>query len=133
MRWLTLYPLYVFSEIAIIATDLAELLGSAIALNILFPKLPLWAGVLLTASDVIFILALGDPLRKRPVKVFELLIGVLVSAIYMAYRALLTVVGTHHSGVHVYHHIQGECRVGSSLLGICSVEDHLPIGGLVYL
>ncbi|VDC05782.1 unnamed protein product [Peniophora sp. CBMAI 1063] len=77
-RWLTLYPLYVFSEIAIIATDLAELLGSAIALNILFPKLPLWAGVLLTASDVFLILAFGDPLRKRPVKVFELLIGVLV-------------------------------------------------------
>ena len=89
-RWLTLYPLYVFSEIAIIATDLAELLGSAIALNILFPKLPLWAGVLLTASDVFLILAFGDPLRKRPVKVFELLIGILVGALHMAHRTLLT-------------------------------------------
>jgi hypothetical protein len=29
-----LYPLYVLAEIAIIATDLAELLGSAIALNL---------------------------------------------------------------------------------------------------
>ena len=40
-----LYPLYVLSEIAIISTDLAELLGSAIALCLLFPSLPLWAGV----------------------------------------------------------------------------------------
>ena len=74
-----MYPLYVCSEIAIIATDLAELLGSAIALNLLFPKLPLWAGVLVTASDTIIILAFRDPLQGRPVKLFELFIGALVS------------------------------------------------------
>jgi metal iron transporter len=77
-RWLVLYPLYAFSEIAIISTDLAELLGSAIALNILFPKLPLWAGVLLTAADVLVFLAIGDPLRGKPVRIFEVVIGVLV-------------------------------------------------------
>ena len=78
-RWLALYPLYILSEIAIISTDLAELLGSAIALCMIFPKLPLWAGVFLTAFDVLFILALGDPLRGRPVKMFEYLIAALVS------------------------------------------------------
>ena len=31
-RWLALYPLYALSEIAIVSTDLAELLGSGIAL-----------------------------------------------------------------------------------------------------
>ena len=40
-RWLLLYPLYLLSEVAIISTDLAELLGSAIGLVLLFPKLPL--------------------------------------------------------------------------------------------
>lgn len=77
-RWLALYPLYALSEIAIISTDLAELLGSAIALCLLFPKLPLWAGVLITASDVLLLLALGDPLRGRPVRCFEILIAALV-------------------------------------------------------
>lgn len=77
-RWLGLYPLYVLSEVAIIATDLAELLGSAIALCLLFPKLELWHGVLLTAVDVVVILFMGDPLRGRPVKAFELLIAALV-------------------------------------------------------
>lgn len=77
-RWLLLYPLYALAEIAIISTDLAELLGSAIALCLLFPRLPLWAGVLLTASDVLLLLALGDPLGERPVRPFELLIAALV-------------------------------------------------------
>ncbi|TFY83339.1 hypothetical protein EWM64_g668 [Hericium alpestre] len=76
-RWLGLYPLYALSEIAIISTDLAELLGSAIALTLLFPSLPLWAGTLLTACDVLLILALKDPLRGRPVKMFELIIAAL--------------------------------------------------------
>ena len=66
------------AEIAIISTDLAELLGSAIALCLLFPKLPLWAGVLITASDVLFLLALRDPLRGRPVRLFEVMIAILV-------------------------------------------------------
>lgn len=77
-RWLLLYPLYALSEIAIIATDLAELLGSAIALCLLFPKLPLWAGVLITASDVLVLLALKDPLGGKPVKAFEIAIAAMV-------------------------------------------------------
>ena len=77
-RWLGLYPLYILSEVAIIATDLAELLGSAIALCLLFPKLELWHGVLITAFDVILILGIRDPLRGRPVRIFELLIAAMV-------------------------------------------------------
>ena len=77
-RWLGLYPLYILSEIGMIATDLAELLGSAIALCLLFPNLELWHGVLITVFDVVLILGMGDPLRGRPVKTFEVIIGVLV-------------------------------------------------------
>ncbi|KAJ4001652.1 natural resistance-associated macrophage protein-domain-containing protein [Lentinula boryana] len=78
VRWLAFYPLYVLSEVAIISTDLAELLGSAMALCMLFPKLQLWQGVLITAADVIFLLALKDPLRGRPVRAFELAMALLV-------------------------------------------------------
>jgi metal iron transporter len=81
-RWLVLYPLYVLSEIAIISTDLAELLGSAMGLVMLFPKLPLWAGVLITACDVFIILLVGDPLRRQPVKLFEWLIAAMVRALH---------------------------------------------------
>lgn len=85
-RWLVLYPLYALSEIAIISTDLAELLGSAIALNLLFPKMPLWAGVLLTGADVLFLLALRDPLGGQPVRFFELLIAFLVCIVHYKKR-----------------------------------------------
>lgn len=77
-RWFGLYPLYALAEVAIISTDLAELLGSAIALCMLFPTLKLWHGVLLTGFDVFVLLALGDPLRGKPVKMFELLIACMV-------------------------------------------------------
>jgi manganese transport protein len=49
--------LWVVCELAIAACDLAEVLGSAIALKLLF-GLPLLAGVLLTAFDVLIVLAL---------------------------------------------------------------------------
>ena len=49
--------LWVLCEIAIVACDLAEVLGTAIALQLLF-GLPLVAGVCLTAFDVLLILAL---------------------------------------------------------------------------
>lgn len=52
--------LYVFAEIAIIATDLAEVIGTAIALNILF-KIPLPAGVVLTIADVMVVLLAYRP------------------------------------------------------------------------
>ena len=75
--------MYALSEIAIISTDIAELLGSAIGLNLLFPSLPLWAAVILTAFDVLFILAVGDPSKRgnRPVRLFEFIIILLVSAV----------------------------------------------------
>ena len=48
------------------------------ALVMLFPKLPLWAGVLIVACDVFVILLVGDPLRRQPVKLFEWLIAAMV-------------------------------------------------------
>ncbi len=49
------WPLWVLAEIAICATDLAEVIGTAIGLNLLF-GLPLEIGVILTALDVFLIL-----------------------------------------------------------------------------
>lgn len=53
----TKYILWFFAQIAIIATDLAELLGSAIALKLLF-NIPLLIGVVITVFDVFLILIL---------------------------------------------------------------------------
>jgi manganese transport protein len=55
-KWVS-WPLWLFAEIAISATDLAEIIGTAIGLNLLF-GIPLEIGVLITALDVFLILAL---------------------------------------------------------------------------
>lgn len=55
-RW-TSFPLWLFAETAIIATDVAEVIGTAIGLNLLF-GMPLEIGVLITALDVFVVLLL---------------------------------------------------------------------------
>jgi manganese transport protein len=55
-RWAA-FPLWLFAETAIIATDVAEVIGTAIGLNLLV-GLPLEIGVLLTALDVFVVLLL---------------------------------------------------------------------------
>ena len=51
------FMLWIICEIAIAACDLAEVIGAAIALNLLF-QLPLLLGVILTAADVLVVLFL---------------------------------------------------------------------------
>ena len=53
-RWVSI-PLWLTAEIAIIATDVAEVIGTAIGLNLLF-GIPLELGVVITALDVFLIL-----------------------------------------------------------------------------
>ncbi|MFZ0547390.1 MAG: Nramp family divalent metal transporter, partial [Candidatus Promineifilaceae bacterium] len=65
-------PLYILAEIAITATDLAEVLGSAIALQLLF-GFPLVYGVLLTALDTLLLLAMSHfSIRKLEAVVMAL-------------------------------------------------------------
>jgi manganese transport protein len=70
------YPLWIAAEIAIIATDLAEVIGTAIGLNLLF-GIPLELGVLLTALDVFLILYL----QKLGFRYLEALIITLLGVI----------------------------------------------------
>jgi manganese transport protein len=57
-RWMS-WPLWLLAELAICATDLAEIIGTAIAFNLLF-GIPLEIGVIITALDVFVILWLQN-------------------------------------------------------------------------
>ncbi|KAF9979681.1 hypothetical protein BGZ75_009345 [Mortierella antarctica] len=73
--------LYVLAELAIIACDLAEVIGSAIALNLLF-KIPLHWGVVITAADVLIILlAFRDDQSVKSRRMFEALVILLVTSV----------------------------------------------------
>jgi manganese transport protein len=69
-------PLWAFAEIAIIATDIAEVIGTAIGLNLLF-GIPLEIGVVITALDV-FVILLLQRLGFRWIEAFIItLLGVI--------------------------------------------------------
>ncbi|QGZ64918.1 Nramp family divalent metal transporter [Paraburkholderia acidisoli] len=74
--------MWVVSEIAAMATDLAEFLGGAIALALLL-HIPLLAGMAITAAITCAILAID----KNGFRPMELMIGVLVAAIGLCYVA----------------------------------------------
>jgi len=68
--------LWLFAEIAIAACDLAEVIGSAIALQLLF-HIPLIVGVIITSLDVLIILLL----EHRGFRYLEALVMVLIGTI----------------------------------------------------
>lgn len=74
------FVLWVLSEIAIAATDLAEVIGSAIALNLLF-GLPLPIGVLFTAFDVLVVLYF----QQKGFRIIESIVAGLMSIILLSF------------------------------------------------
>jgi manganese transport protein len=68
--------LWIVCEIAIAACDLAEVLGSAVALKLLF-GLPLLAGVIITGLDVLIVLAL----QGRGFRIIEAFVVTLIATI----------------------------------------------------
>lgn len=85
-KW-TNISLYVFAEIAIAACDLAEIIGMAIGLNLLF-GLPLIYGVLITVFDTFLLLLLIN----KGVRKLELFIVSLVSIIGFSFLTELFIV-----------------------------------------
>jgi manganese transport protein len=78
-RW-SRWPNWLLSEIAIAACDLAEVLGSAVALNLLFHIPLLWA-VIITGLDVLLLLAL----QQFGMRTIEAIVLLLVTTIFVCY------------------------------------------------
>lgn len=76
------FILWVLCEIAIVACDLAEVIGSAVALNLLF-GIPLVWGVMLTALDVILLLML----QNRGFRLLEAIVISLIIVIGVCFAA----------------------------------------------
>ncbi len=76
----TRWPSWLLCEAAVAACDLAEVLGSAVALNLLFHIPILWA-VMLTAADVLLLLAL----QRLGMRTIEAVVLLLVATIATCY------------------------------------------------
>jgi manganese transport protein len=86
--------LWILCEIAIAACDLAEVIGSAVALNLLF-KIPLVVGVILTALDVLVVLYL----QKKGFRYIEALVVGLIAVIGISFLYELIVSNPSVRGV----------------------------------
>ncbi len=86
--------LWVICEIAIAACDLAEVIGSAIALNLLF-HIPLLWGVCLTALDVLAILYL----QHKGFRYLEAIVVMLIGTIGTCYLVEIILVRPDFAGV----------------------------------
>ncbi|XP_073137271.1 metal transporter Nramp1-like [Henckelia pumila] len=80
----TNFILWILAEIAIVACDIPEVIGTAFALNMLF-KIPLWCGVLITGLSTLVLLLL----QQYGVRKLEILIAFLVLMIAACFFAEL--------------------------------------------
>ena len=92
-KWLR-YSLWVILELALMATDLAEVLGSAIALNLLF-KIPIMVAILLTVLDVFLLLLL----MKFGFKKIEAIVTTLILTILAIFTYLVALSNPNIQGI----------------------------------
>jgi manganese transport protein len=105
--------LWVLCEIAIAATDLAEVIGSAIALNLLF-GLPLPVGVVLTAFDVLIILYF----QQKGFRLIESIVAGLMGLILFSF---------------MYEMIVSQPSVAGILGGILPKKEIITDPGMLYI
>ena len=88
------WPLWVLAEVAICATDLAEVIGTAIGLNLLFGT-PLGLGVVITALDVFLVLAL----QRLGFRYLEAFVIALLGVIALSFAAQIALARPDWQGV----------------------------------
>lgn len=99
-RWIVII-LYIFAEAAIVATDIAEVIGSAIALNLL-GNIPLVAGCAITLADVLFLLIFYRPSGSMwGLRAFEYFVMGLVLAVVICFCVQLSLIKGQSVG-HVF-------------------------------
>ncbi len=88
------YALWILAECAVIATDLAEVIGSAIALQLLF-GIPLTFGVCITAADVLLLLLMTG----RHMRYVELLVAGLIAVIFFCFATIIFLANPSWTGI----------------------------------
>ena len=132
-RWLTII-LYILAEAAIVCTDMSEVIGTAIALNILL-KIPLLAGVAITIVDVMLILLAYRPGKgMKAVRIFEYIIAGLVMGIVICFAVELSRIPKAPAGQVFRGYLPSrEVFVGQGLYLACGIMGATVMPHSLYL
>lgn len=120
--WLN-YTLYFFAESAIIATDIAEVIGTAIALNLLL-HIPLVAGCAISIVDVIVILFFykGNRSTMRGLRLFEFFVALLVIGVVICFCFQLSLIRDTSVGKVFQGYLPSKALVqGQGLYQACGI------------
>lgn len=119
------FALWIICELAIIACDLAEVIGSAIALNLLF-GIPLIWGVLVTGFDVLLLIALTHFGFRKLEAVIISLVGAVAACFALEVFRAHPVWGSVASGLFIPHKLTGDqLYVALGILGATVMPHNL--------
>jgi manganese transport protein len=121
------WAMWVISEVAAMATDLAEFLGGAIGLSLLF-KMPLLAGMTVTAIVTYAVLLV----ENRGFRPLELIIGALVAVIGLCYLAEMIIAPVDWSSA-AYHVVLPHIADADALLIAVGIIGATVMPHAVYL
>ncbi|MCJ1380699.1 hypothetical protein MMC17_003807 [Xylographa soralifera] len=97
-RWLNL-ALYFLAEASIICTDIGQVIGTAIAINILIPQIPLVGGCALSIADTLFILLFYRPDGSmKALRAFELFVAAFVLGVFICFCIELSLISKTYVG-----------------------------------
>jgi metal iron transporter len=120
-RWLELI-IYVVAEAAIIATDLGQVIGTAISLNILIPNLPLPAACVISVFETLLILLFYTPNGElRRIRIFEVFITLLVVVVFVTICVALSMVSGSAGEVFRGYVPSREIFVDTGLYASCAI------------
>ena len=120
-RWLEL-SIYVVAEAAIIATDLGMVIGTAIALNILIPALPLpWACVISVAETLLILLFYTHTGEMRRIRIFEVFVAALVIVVFATICVALSMVSAEVGPVFRGYVPSRDIFVDTGLYASCAI------------
>lgn len=120
-RWLELF-VYVIAEVCIICTDLGQVIGTAIALNMLIPQIPLPAGCVISVAETLLILLFYSPAGElRRIRAFEIFVGFLVLTIFIIICVALGMIEAPAGQVFRGYVPSREIFVGTGLYESCAI------------
>jgi metal iron transporter len=120
-RWIELC-VYVIAEACIICTDLGQVIGTAIALNMLIPQIPLPAGCVISVAETLLILFFyNDRGELRRIRLFEIFVSILVLTIFIVICVALSMVSAPAGEVFRGYVPSREIFVGTGLYESCAI------------
>lgn len=132
-QWLNIIT-YLFAEAAIICADISQVIGTAIALNLLNPKIPLVAGCAISIADTLFILLFYKPDGTlRTIRIFEIFVSGLVLFVFVLFIVELSKIVAPVGQVFKGYLPSRDIFVGQGLFQSCAILGGTIMPHTIYL